>query len=990
MVSRGVALCLPAALCAVLTVSVVLPLSAETRAGTAPPLSDGAPKSPGEAKICAITRDAGLSSYEGERDGNNGRGTTLKLKGQQEFVLFDSDTISLAGKIVEKAVLHVRSADPRRAPLGRVSVSSVASPWVEGTATGYRKQEGSSSFNQAETGGGSWAYEGGSVMDVTLGHGNTIWEFADCTMPDPAGWQSCAVSPDVVAARVSGLSHGFVLYDDIGSTWSLRGGRFSYEYFPNRTLYGRESGISAPWLEVQAGKEDRQPPETIGAVGVSTAELPPGEAVVSWTTPADRGAGRTLGFVVSYRREGGERREVPRHLVPMARDPGRDVRMHLRDLSLRAGETIGLSIRPVDSAGNIGNARDTKVTLSGVRPVVAHASPGMRPFPQSSALPAVGGVRVSVLDLLDTLDPVSGELIPPRPPGYRGGNHLFSAEKRRVRLQAARNETVYFQLSLEGRADGIDVRYEYAGSGGLSTKIHEFAYVELAGKAGRGSRFLPDPLVPFVGPISIPSGSGQVAVSSQRHHALVLEVHVPHRESPGEKRGTVTVSAGGESLVLNVDLTVWNFTLPNKLSFVPEMNTYGGGACRGYGHYRLAHEHRTCFNSLPYGWNGNPSCAPAWDGRRFNWGDWDAKAGPLFDGSAFRDLPRGGEPVDVFYLPFSENWPVPLGGDYTPSYWAEEALSPNYAGELGTAFREFARHVAAKGWLETDFQFFLNNKVYFRADYPGSSAPWIFDEPVGTQDFWALRWYGLLWKRAVAGAPPGPRLRYRTDVSYGEFGRDLLWGLTDVEYIGGNTPQKVRMKEEERLAQGTALFAEYGTANEIGSSNVQPAAWCLAAWTRGASAVLPWQTLGGERCWRTADRNSLFYPGGDDPRPSVRLKAFTVGQQIVEYLTLFALEHHLPRYVLSGWLHGVIDLRGAVVKGSQSDAGTFRADGASAEALWEARLRLGAALSAAAPPYRRELPRGEIPPWDERNVTNRAPLSAGQSASNLRPEVDRW
>ena len=56
-------------------------------------------------------------------------------------------------------------------------------------------------------------------------------------------------------------------------------------------------------------------------------------------------------------------------------------------------------------------------------------------------------------------------------------------------------------------------------------------------------------------------------------------------------------------VLLPVVLRVWDFTLPDRLSFLPEMNCYGlPDDERAF--YRLAHRHRTVLNRLPYFQNG--------------------------------------------------------------------------------------------------------------------------------------------------------------------------------------------------------------------------------------------------------------------------------------------------------------------------------------------------------------------------------------------------
>ena len=174
----------------------------------------------GQSIKCPVTRDAWVSAVGNEKIGNNGGAKKLKVKGQQEYFLFDIDPSQLKGKIITGAMLHLRSATPIRAPLARLGISTVGSRWVEGTSSSYRPQKGSSCFNQAEFKKRDWSYPGSTVMDVTFSRGHTIWKFADCSPPDEQGWQTCAVDPDVVATRIAGLSHGFFGYDEVGNIWS--------------------------------------------------------------------------------------------------------------------------------------------------------------------------------------------------------------------------------------------------------------------------------------------------------------------------------------------------------------------------------------------------------------------------------------------------------------------------------------------------------------------------------------------------------------------------------------------------------------------------------------------------------------------------------------------------------------------------------------------------------------------------------------------------
>src|SRR5262249_47439006 len=122
---------------------------------------------------------------------------------------------------------------------------------------------------------------------------------------------------------------------------------------------------------------------------------------------------------------------------------------------------------------------------------------------------------------------------------------------------------------------------------GRSPRVEFGRYRPVASRNGP----LPDPIVP----LESPSGAPAVAKNGGLH----VEVYVPHDLPAEEYRGTLTLSASGGAgrgtLSLPVSLRVWDFTLPDGLSFLPEMNCYGlPDNERDY--YRLAHRHRTVLN----------------------------------------------------------------------------------------------------------------------------------------------------------------------------------------------------------------------------------------------------------------------------------------------------------------------------------------------------------------------------------------------------------
>jgi hypothetical protein len=651
----------------------------------------------------------------------------------------------------------------------------VGAEWDEGTSPRYKPQKGSSCFAVRQYPEVPWTIPGSNLCSVILGQGGTTWRMADASPPDSRGWQRIEVDPVLVAARSAGLSHGFLLFDDTGSEWDRQGERFIPHPFPNRFVCSREAGAdSAPYLLVSLGPRDTEPPAAPADLQSESSAVPAGEAWLSWVTPADVGPAGTLGFFVTV-----AGRQVPRYLVPLARKPGERVRMHLRDLGLAGGAEVEIAVRAVDAAGNLGPPVRRIVTVSNHVAPKLPGRPGVL-FTKVQPLPKLGKAEVAVIDELDKVQPVSGALIPAQPTEYLAANHLWSAWNGEIELSAARNEFVGFQVLLRGAVTGVQAELAFpAAARGVQSSFGR--YVHVATSQGP----LPDPVVPLTGPFAVPTPEEKI--QGQKSGSLHGEVYIPHDFPAGLHEGRLTLRAGDESLVLTVKLRVWDFTLPDYLSFLPEMNCYRLPADeREY--YRLAHRHRTVLNKVPYGHNGvvHPGWAPAWNGRTLDWTAWDRRFGPLFDGTAFADLPRRGVPQECFYLPLHENWPSPMEGNYNGDYWADRAFPPHYRDAFVQVARQFAEHFDQRGWHDTLFQCYFNNKnIYKERGWSRATSPWLLDEPAHFQDFWALRYFGRAFHEGIRQAGGKSRMVFRCDISRPMWQRDALDGLLDYNVVGG-------------------------------------------------------------------------------------------------------------------------------------------------------------------------------------------------------------
>jgi hypothetical protein len=506
-------------------------------------------------------------------------------------------------------------------------------------------------------------------------------------------------------------------------------------------------------------------------------------------------------------------------------------------------------------------------------------------------------------------------------------------------------------------------RLTFAGDGGERIQVAWGRYHHVNSAKGP----LPDPIVPLSGALSVPAEDEKIA--GQKIGSLHAEIYVPHNLPAGDQHGRLTLEAGGEALAFDVSLRVWNFTLPDYLSFLPEMNCYGLPANeRGY--YRLAHRHRTVLNRVPYSQRGEVAdgCAPRWDGGKLDWSAWDRRFGAYFDGSAFADLPRRGVPLDIFYLPLHENWPTPMAGNYNGSYWADRAFPDSYRRAFVEVSRQTAEHFQAKKWHDTLFHGFLNNKVdYKRNGWSRGSSPWLLDEPANWQDYLALRYFGAAFHEGRNRAPGQAKLVFRCDISRPQWQRDAFDGLLDYNVVGGAMRPYHRLVFDRKAANGEIVI-EYGSSNAIEDSNMQAVGWSLDSWSLGSDGVLPWQTIGNGDSWKRADPLALFYPGREsgesEPIPSIRLKAYRRGQQDVEYLTLLAQVQRQPRWAVGQRVRQALHLAGKR-KGTGfagEDAGVIHFEQLKPQDEWALRVRLGEVLSDAAPAPRSRLIELRTPP----------------------------
>lgn len=931
-----------------------------------------------------ITKDMRLSSYAGEEGLNYGGSSQLKLKSYQEMALLAFDAAPLKGKVVKRATLHIRLAGKER--LLRVTTSSVRANWKEGKGNGEAPADGASTFLNQQHPKTGWGMLGGDLTAVTLGGGGSVWGSAEASLPDAKGWQAMEIAPQVLAEIVAGVSDGFLLFDDVGTEWSFLEAKYTTRPFPNRFFYSREAAADArPYVTVCLGEVDATAPpspalpESID-LGKEDREgsgslqvISPNLMALRWPLPAEQVVKQEMGSVPAMagirgtlKYADGEVKAIDADAWSLVRNRGEwqgELRLRKNQLHDEAhGDLVGMEAFNMSAAGNASPA--TVVKVQGKRrqaaaPMIRLAEIPVVEGSGKAALPQWEKVQVAVVDSMDKVHPTSLKFTPPQDEKYLQRNPQWDAERKTISLSAARGEIVSAQvllLSPDGKPfpEGkLSIRWKQAD---LKKPIQaEFYQLQTVKSPKLGEVF--DPAIPLTGtPCEL-----LPATQGQRCIPVVLELWVPPTTSAGKQQGTLQLQGKSGTLEIAIELNVWDFSLPDRLSFLAEMNCYGLPE-NEVDYYRLAHRHRTVLNRVPYSQSGQVSdgCAPIVraDGT-LDFAAWDKRFGPILDGSAFADLPRASQPVDCFYLPLHENWPTTMQEHYRGSYWADAGFSAEYWKQFENAAEQFTAHLQKNRYQRTLFHLFLNNKNNFKQNgWQRGSSPWLLDEPAHFQDFWALKMYGEAGlrgrNRALAGKSDPIQLLYRCDISRPQWQRDSLDDVLGYNVIAGGPFLAYREEILRRKTQFEQVVVAYGTPNHPDQSNVQGAAWCVDAWRLGADGIVPWQTIGSKQSWQQADETSLLYPANNQgaaplPIPSIRLKSYLRGEQDVEYLTLFLQAHpELSREQLAKELEQAIGLspvREASSFQGAEDAGRITYQNLRPQTLWQLRTWLAQAIS---------------------------------------------
>jgi hypothetical protein len=508
---------------------------------------------------------------------------------------------------------------------------------------------------------------------------------------------------------------------------------------------------------------------------------------------------------------------------------------------------------------------------------------------------------------------------------YSKSNLVWDGKHKTISLKAARNETSAFQIIVERTGDEklTNVRVELADFVGPRGKriaaenidLFKEWYVNIKNRSKQnyslGTGWYPDALIPclrwignlfpktYVLPFDIPDLMNNISLK-QKSQALWVDVYVPkEREAapPGTYTSSITVSSDAGKEVLKVQLTVWDFMLPEESHLKPnihtdtEINIFPPELELKY--YQMIRRHRLAMGVLGYA----PGLKVSGTDVQLDWTKYDARLSKYLDGSAFTEKygyngPGYGVPIEFLVLPF-DAYPVnlyydtrhvgfPYGKEWKfyrpwPAAIPEGGPTPEYAEIWKKAFKGFQDHFDQHPeWKGTRPVVFLLS----------------LDESYDEESVERLHYYGNLLEESGAD-----RLEYRIDGWYPPETMNRLAKVTDIVILG--LPSFAPKEVQELKKQGVDPWFYTGVGWTDGDP-LQCRAMSWIAWKYGAGSwtiwELDWNSL---RAWQYPETypgtNGLGFfvyrgetMGLDEPVASIRLKLLRRGSQDYEYFWLLS------------------------------------------------------------------------------------------------------
>ncbi len=718
---------------------------------------------------------------------------------------------------------------------------------------------------------------------------------------------------------------------------------------------------------------------------ISTDDLDDGQAVLSFAAGGDDGdKGTALGYEIRYlagkkinAKNVKDAAVVRRWQTPRPKAAGQTVKAWITNLE--PGQKYCFAVTAYDQSGNRSPlAVSNLVKLPETKaPRLAHLkAPHVL---KGSPVEVDGKMALWVTDELTKVDPVSGKVLDGS--GYiasedRNGSYVWDGKHHTVRITALKGEVVGFNLVVEAlNGDLNDIRVSPAAlkadkHGVIAAKAvvpHRVWYA--CDKRGGTPAYYGNAAPVLAGPLAIPAADNKIP--GQKNQSVYVDLYVPRDIPAGTYRGPLIVTSSAGEGKINIALNVLDLTMPAKLDYIIELNAYGWTRpddIKGwFAMHRLAHRHRTGYNVLGYGHcqsvtvpfmpklKGEGAAAKITD-----WTAWDRWMGPLLDGSVFADLPRGPVPIPHFYLPFHENYPAKIKEHYArPEFFANEptnakgmfdfvawkdrlaatdvdirkAFDKTWQDEAAAIARQYREHFIAKGWTQTEFQIFCNDKLNFRqpktqnpnetGGWQHATSLWTLDEPSYGRDFRALGYLLRAFKPSLEGEPLN--VITRGDVSRPEWQGDRLDGAVDVTVVSGALYRYQGIIQSRRILKGSKYWF-YGGGNGPRGDDAAIEAVYIKTWTMGCDGGLAyWTSFEKDEDWNRSQQLAVVYMkdanGYKGPVATVRLKAERRAEQDIELMNMLAQQPGWNRTRVARAIAAAVNLTSNTVSKGADDPG---------------------------------------------------------------------
>jgi len=889
----------------------------------------------------------------------------LLMHGMKFIPLLDFDLSKLKGKKLNNVRLHllVESEDY---PL-EIEISSVSHEW-NSNATLF-------TFNGEEQwAGDKW------LTDMIMSRGNSIYYRRNLIYDELTHMAVIDIPVEIVYSMIHGTSYGLSLLDCKSKVFANDGtGKFAVKAFNSEI-----TGGLLPYLEIDWSDCEIEKPlgvKNLCATAIENNEsFENSSAILYWTPTAQKNSKYMYYNVyISEANTQENRKSVDRHFIPLYSGGKECVRMRIDNLKADTVYHFTVTVcnincesEPVFTFVKTGK---TAVKPSVMKPLISEENRHELSWVDK------GKLKVYITDELCKVNPISGNVYEYDPDSY-----ILESEKnikkyecglfdgKSIHLEGAPGEKLAFQLVFENCKDVLQTIELSCGEGNIDKdciNLNRVWYLNCNGV------WYPEVAVPLGQRIdfSIPYSDNEIA--GQRFQSIFVDIALLEMVKPGNYTSSLEVRFGNEKFLIPINITVHDIKLDNP-DFVFELMGYTPVAeymDLSWGdkdyykieetYYRTAYDHNLLVNILPYRQSGavHAGFAPEThiiDGvpEISDWKEWDEHFEKYLNGSFMHEKAGRNIPVSHMYIPFHENWPMPLKDYYKVKVFSsnykeminenklaasnvEDDFMPCYREGIKKILKDFIRHVDEKGWKSTDFIIYLNNKYYWKdiddtkrikeyrsvstGKFIGGSSWWCLDEPLLRDDWEAVAYYGKIIEEARRETGSGENVKFRVDISRYHLMFDYLKDVLDLVCLNSRMFfMRTDLAREGKRDRGEEYWA-YGHLGNIDKSNLTSCLNIIDVYLRGAGGFAPWDNFGFDSAYNKPTSTAGFYPGKRfglmEPAVSLRLKAARKGMEILKYLETYKKSMGYNDLQLKEIVEAFIDLDGESVMKDSEDAG---------------------------------------------------------------------